>query len=432
MEDLTLRIDTLAYGGEAVARAEDGRAVFVTGGCPGDVVRARVLADKGRFLRAEVAEVLEPSPDRVAAPCPYFGRCGGCRWQHVAYRVQREAKRAAVADALRRLGHLETEVAETVPSGRPYHYRNRIELHPTLAEGRFKLGYVAADGSGVLPVDLCLLQPKALLKAPKALAGALAYLSKGTDLGVVRVGLKAAVNRRDVEVVLWTVPGPFPRGTVAKVLKDALASASVSRVLTRDVAARDVAGVEALAGKGRWRERLGGRTYGVSAPSFFQVNTGAAERLAELVMEAAEVDGSDRVLDLYAGVGTFTLPLAEVAGQVVAVESQGYAVRDLRRNLEDAMLDADVAPGDAAHVLPELGTFDVAVVDPPRAGLRPDALEALLGTRPRRVVYVSCDPATLARDARALSDAGFTLTGVTPVDLFPQTYHVETVARFER
>jgi 23S rRNA (uracil1939-C5)-methyltransferase len=170
----------------------------------------------------------------------------------------------------------------------------------------------------------------------------------------------------------------------------------------------------------------------ISAPSFFQVNTRAAESLVSLALAELGADGSDRVLDLFAGAGTFTLPLAEKAGEVVAVESASSAVRDLRRNLEDEELWADVIGGDAGRELPAIGHVDLALVDPPRSGLHAETVDALVRTTARRIAYVSCDPATLARDAAALAGHGYSLSRATPIDLFPQTYHVETLALFER
>jgi 23S rRNA (uracil1939-C5)-methyltransferase len=170
----------------------------------------------------------------------------------------------------------------------------------------------------------------------------------------------------------------------------------------------------------------------VSAPSFFQSNTVGAAGLVSLVLDRLQADGSDRVLDLFAGVGTFTLPLAAIAGAVVAIEGAGSSIRDLRVNLESAGLDAEVMPGDAARALAEAGHFDLAVVDPPRSGMTPQALKALVDTKARRICYVSCDTATLARDVKSLAEAGFRLTSATPVDLFPQTWHVETLAVLER
>lgn len=435
MEDqLTLRIESLAQGGDGVGHTADGVTVFVRYACPGDVVRARVLDVHDRFLHAIAEEVVEASPQRVPPPCPYFGECGGCQWQHVNGDTQRAAKQRIVSDALGRIGKMQAAVGETVASPLAYGYRNRVELHVGPVAGRTALGYSALGSDRLVPVDLCLLLPKRQQKVPKALGGALRFLARDQRASqVLRIGYRTAVHGGDVAVDVWTPPGPFPRQMAAKVLADAGGASSVSRVLQRqEPRRRDVAGVEVLAGSGTWREGLGEFSYEVSPTSFFQVNTRLAEAMADLVLERLDPAEDDRVLDLYAGVGTFTLPLAATGADVVAVEGAGSAVRDLRRNLEANGLWADVAPGDAARALAELGAFELAVVDPPRSGMRPDALRALVETGARRIVYVSCDPATLARDARALADAGYSLGEVTPFELFPQTYHTECVAVFDR
>jgi len=428
-------IQSLAYGGDSVGRLADGRTAFVEGGCPGDLAAIEITEDRGRFVRARLVEVIEPSPDRVTAPCPYFGVCGGCTWQHVSYAAQISAKRQAVVDALARIGSVadaETLVAQTAASRSEYGYRNKIELVPDPASTRPLLGYHRASSSEVVPVDECLLLPKKLRKAPRALGGALRYIAGESDLGLIRVGVRAASHTKDVEVALWTAPGPLPRAVAARTLGQALPVSSVVRVLSKDPAKRrSAASVEVLSGRGHWRERLGGVQFAVSAPSFFQVNTAMAERLVETALAALVPDGSDRVLDLYAGVGTFTVPLAQAAGDVVAVEAAGSAVRDLRRNLQINEVWAEVVGGDAAREIADLGHFDIAVVDPPRTGLPQEVISALSEARPRTLAYVSCDPTTLARDAKLLSDAGLRLISATPVDLFPQTYHVETVAIFE-
>ncbi|NTU71665.1 MAG: 23S rRNA (uracil(1939)-C(5))-methyltransferase RlmD, partial [Coriobacteriia bacterium] len=420
----SLTIESLAYGGDGVAHLEDGRTAFVAGTVPGDVVDFELLEDHPRFVKGRAAEVLTASPDRITAPCPYFGVCGGCTWQHVSYAAQLTAKRRAVLDALTRIGHIEGAealVAQTVPSAAEYGYRNKVELVVDTTSGRPRLGFHRAASDEVVPVDECLLLPKALRKAPKALGGALRYVSGEQDFGLTRVAVRVATHTRDVEVALWGAPGPFPRKAVATTLGSALNTTSLVRVMTKGPAKeRRIAGVEVLSGKGMWRERLGGATMSISAPSFFQVNTKGAETLVSLVAAGLEVDGSDRVLDLYAGAGTFTLPLAELAGEVVAVEAAGSAVRDLRRNLENAEVWADVIGGDAARELPSIGHIDAAVVDPPRSGLHPSAAAALAATGARTIAYVSCDPSTLARDAVALIERGYALTLATPVDLFPQ------------
>jgi len=430
-----LHIDGLAHGGAAVARAEDGRVVFVAGGCPGDVVDARVTAEHDRYLEAEIAQIVTPSAERRTPPCPYFGRCGGCQWQHISYATQAEAKRTQLIDSLARIGKItDVEVGATVLGASPYGYRNRLELRAgTDPAGRLTLGMTAARSDEIVPIDACLLLPERSKSLPKAVGGALRYLANRAPFDLERVALRVGINTKDLEIDLWGPPGAMQRHAVARTLNDAVRPTCITRVLVKeDARKRADLKVEVLAGRGHWREKLCGIEYRVSAPSFFQGNTKGAEALVGMVMEALDADGTDRVLDLYSGVGTFTLPLSEVAGEVVAIEGTGSAVRDLRANLEDAGLPADVLPGDAARALEEAGHFDLAVVDPPRAGMSPEALRGLIDTGARKICYVSCDTATLARDARSLTDAGFRLTSATPVDLFPQTWHVETVAVFER
>jgi len=430
-----LHLDGLAHGGSAVGRTEDGRVVFVKAGCPGDVVDVEVTADHGRYLEASITRVVTPSPERRTPPCPYFGRCGGCQWQHISYSAQAEAKRVQVADSLSRIGKIDdVEVGETVSGPSPYGYRNRLELRVAKRpDGSPLIGMTVAGSDEIVPIDTCLLLPERARKAPRAITGALRYLGGRSLLAIDRVAIRVASRTRDLEVDLWGPPGAFPRHAVAKTLGDAVKTTCVTRVLVKgDAKERADLKVEVLSGRGFWHERLGAYDYKVSAPSFFQVNTVLAETLVAMVLERLEADGSDRVLDLYAGSGTFTLPLAEIAGEVVAIEGAGSAVRDLRANLESAGLWADVMPGDAARALAEAGHFDLAVVDPPRAGMTAPVLQALVATGARRICYVSCDAATLARDARALTDAGYRLTSATPIDLFPQTWHVETVAVFER
>lgn len=431
-----LHIESLAYGGDSIAHLDDGRTAFVSGGCPGDTVEATIISDQGRFVRATTSEVLESSQDRVAPPCPYFGVCGGCQWQHVAYPLQLSSKRQSVVDALVRIGHVANAdelVGPTIASPEEYGYRNKVELVIDSSSGRPRLGFHQAGSDRIVAVDSCLLLPKAYVKAPKALSGALRYVAGEQDLGLSRLGLRVASHTRDVEVALWTAPGAFPRRIAATTLGTAVRSTSIVRVLVKGTTkARKVAGVEVLSGSGHWKERLLGTTMAISAPSFFQVNTKAAEKLVQTTLDGLAADGSDRVLDLYAGAGTFTLPLAEIAGETVAVESASSAVKDLRRNLENVGVWADVIGGDATRELATIGHIDAVVVDPPRAGLMPEAIDGLVGTGASRIAYVSCDPATLARDTKSLTEKGYRLIAATPVDLFPQTYHVETVAIFNR
>ncbi len=431
---MTLQVDVegLAHGGAAIAHLPDGRVAFVHGGCPGDIAHIEITAEHARHVDARVVDLVKPSPDRVDAPCPYFGTCGGCQWQHVAYDLQQTAKRASVVAALSRIGGVDAEslVDATLVSERQYGYRNKIELLGQWCSDGLHLGYAQAGTGDLVQVDSCLLLPRAQQKAPKALRGALRYLSGDNDLGIERVGLRIATNTRDVEVALWTAPDRFPRAFAAATVADTVKANSLVRVLVKS-GTRGVSNVEVLKGKGAWRERLAGHAMLVSAPSFFQVNTSTAELLVRYAVEQIDPDSCGRVLDLYAGVGTFSIPLAERAEQTVAVESSRFALRDLERNAEQAQVPLDIVPGDAARALVELGTFDRVLVDPPRAGLDKSMLSSLAATRAGRIVYVSCDPATLARDVKGLGEHGYRLVRAQPVDLFPQTYHVETVATLD-
>lgn len=434
-----LAVERMAYGADAIAHTKDGKTVFVSGGVPGDVVTARVTSDGNSFCNAVVETVVEPSPNRVTPSCPYAGICGGCPWSALSRDAQLEAKRASVVDALVRIGHLDaSRVDELVgPCEAPseaWGYRNKIELSVTRQQGRTVIGLNDRGGSRVIKVDSCPLLAKRSAKLVKAVSGALTYLSGSHQLGVERVGVRAACNTRDVEIALWTSPGAFPRAQVAKVLADATKASSIVRVLLKGPQkARKVTGVERLSGKGYWEERVREERMALSAPSFFQVNTKGAERLIELVCSQLHVSEDDEAMDLYCGAGTFTIPLARQAGFVSAVESYGPAVRDLRRNLDRAQLaNVDAVGGDAGREFPDTDA-DVIVVDPPRAGLAQDVIAQLSDQPARAIAYVSCDPATLARDLARFEQLGtYAPTSVTPVDLFPQTFHVETVCLLAR
>lgn len=431
---LTVTVERMAYGADAIAHTPEGKTLFVAGGVPGDVVEATLVSEGRSFSRAEVTSIIEASPLRVTSQCPFASVCGGCPWAPLAREEQLKAKRANVVDALTRIGHFSSERAEELvaPCEAPsegWGYRNKVELAFTRKAGRALVGMHDRSGSSVIKVDTCPLLDKNHAKLVKAVSGALTYLAGSQELGIQRVGIRASRRTRDVEVALWTSTGAFPRAQVAKVLGNAAKLTSVVRVMSKGPQkARKVAGVERLAGKGNWEELLGTERMAVSAPSFFQVNTQGAQRLVELILDGLQVDENDEAMDLYCGAGTFTLPLARQAGFVSAVESYGPAVRDLRRNLERTGLsNVDAVGGDAGREFPDTDA-DVIVVDPPRAGLSESVVSQLCEQPARAIAYVSCDPATLARDLERFERSGvFAPVRISPVDLFPQSFHVECV-----
>jgi len=433
MDSTRVIIESLAQGGDGVAHLPDGRAVFVGGSCPGDEASIVLTEEHPRWARATISDLIAPSPDRVAPPCPYFGTCGGCQWQHVAYPRQLAAKRQTLIDTLTRIGGLpEPPVADIFASPAEYGYRNKVELTPTTANGKFALGFVHAGTNQVVPVQSCMLLPGRAAGLPKALSGALRFLASRGAADILRAAIRVA-GSGEVAIDIWTPGGAFPRTAASRVIAEATGAKTITRtILKGELARHDISQVEVLAGPGAWRERLDRDNYIVSAPSFFQVNSRAAALLRAEALRALEPDGTMRVADLYAGVGTFTLPLCRAAGAVVAAESSRFALADLRTNLKSAGLDADVVPGDAAYAIPDLGHLDAAIIDPPRSGLSDRAMTALTVARIPRIVYVSCDPATLARDTQRLAVAGYTASLFAPFDLFPQTYHLETLAVFNR
>lgn len=443
----TITIERMGYGAEAVGRLENGKAVFVEGGAPGDTATVEIVEDKPTFARARIARLDEASPLRAKPRCASGEVCGGCPWQHLSYDAQLDAKRANVTAALERTAKLDRERAEglvrpCLPSKRQWGYRNKLELGARMDEhGTFQLGFHREGTHDIASPGVCPLAHDAIAKAPKALRGALRFAQGSSDLGIFRVGVRHSLRTGDLEVALWTTPGAFPRGHIAKTVKSAVKATSIVRVMADPGKARKIKGVETLDGKGCWEERLGSARYLASAPSFFQVNTAQAEKLVACVIEGLGgrmgedgPEGLDGLLvaDLYAGGGTFSVPLAQAGAEVLAVEAAGSSVRDLRRNADMNAVDVEVIGGDAARELPELGDLDALAVDPPRAGLADGVVESIAAAGPERVAYVSCNPATWARDVARFEHEGYRLTVVQPVDLFPQTYHVEVASIFEK
>ena len=433
----TVTIERMAYSADAVAHLEDGKTVFVPGAAPGDTLEIELVESKKTFARGKIARIVEASPDRVAPASAIDQACGTAPWQHLSYDAQLRAKRNNIVGALVHTAHIAPERAEELvdacaPSKRTWGYRNKLELGCGRDEaGRFVLGFHREGSNELLPADSSRLAHKQIEKAPKALRGAIRYAQGDTDLGIFRIGVRHSLATGDLEVAIWTKPGAFPRQLFAKTLSSAFKTSGIIRVLADPGKARKIKGVEVLDGRGRWRERIGDVDFATQAPSFFQVNTAQAGRLVDTVLaNLGELDGA-YVADLYAGGGTFSVPLALAGADVVAVESAGSSVRDLRHNADANGVDIEIVGGDAARELPELGELDALVVDPPRAGLAESVIGDIANAHPARLAYVSCDPATWARDVARLERSGYRLMAAKPVDMFPQTYHVEIASFFQ-
>lgn len=380
---LTLRCEGMVFGGACLARIPDGPIAFVAYAAPGELVEATVERVHKDFVEAVAARVVEPSPDRVEAPCPLFGECGGCQLQHIAYPAQLAAKEAVVREQLRRIGRLdESAVRPIVGAKDPWGYRNHVRFSTGRKYG--DVGFVSRRGRGLLRVDECPISDPWVNGILPRLQG------KGAGLHQVQV-------RHSDETGSFLINPPVP-------------------------------GLGIECGQKTYREELGGKCFTVSASAFFQVNHAQAEEMVRLVGQALPQRGR-LLVDAFAGVGTFAVIFADRFQRVLAIEESHSAARDMAANVAQSP-NVDVRAGKVEDVLPLLDAApDAILLDPPRPGCAPAVLDAIAKFRPAVVVYVSCNPSTLARDLRVLVDSGYQLDSVTPLDMFPQTGHIECVSR---
>jgi 23S rRNA (uracil1939-C5)-methyltransferase len=468
-DELELTIDSLAFGGEGVARLGDGGyVVFVAGAIPGDRVRAVVHKRKRSYAHARAIEVLEPSPERIAPRADH----PGVPWQVLPYERQLGIKRAQVDDALRRIGRLDGfELERIVPAVQPWRYRNKLEYSfGADAEGGLVCGFHApAGGNSVVPIEDCLLaSERGNLAREVALRWCRAQELTAWDRGggprrsahgdadavrKLRTGpgpdgrarlrnLVVREGRRTekLQIRIVTTDGELDAGALALALSEALGE-RLSGVLwtrSRSLAETTAGGdTELVWGELELPERLGELDLRISPEAFFQTNTEMAELLYEVVVEYSALEGWERVYDLYSGIGTIALTLAPRAGELWGIELVEEAVADaLAAARRNEIPGVQFFAGDTRLALPELveraGRPDVLVVDPPRAGLSQKVVRRIVEASPKRIVYVSCNPTTLAPNAAQLVAAGWVLRKVRPVDMFPQTHHIECVALLER
>ncbi len=431
-ETLDLKVDGLAQGGRGVAR-HDGYVVFVAGALPGDRVRARIDRSRRAFGEATVVELLDPSPERIPEVCTHGGEtCPGAPWQALPYERQLAEKQRLLDEALRRLGRLDDfEVEPIVAAVERWGYRNKLEYSFGEADGELALGFHRRGSwSEIVDAAGCRLASE---RADAARANVVEWASRhGVEPYDPRTGSGALRNlvvrdgRRtgQVQTRLVTAPVEIPRPPT-----------DLHTIVEGPGSGTD--GPTGATGEEYLRERLGGIEVEVSATAFLQTNTEMADLLYATVGEFAALSGRERVFDLYCGVGTIGLALAGRAGEVWGVESVPEAVADAERNAErNEIENARFRTADARlgirPLIEEAGRPDLVVVDPPRAGLSKKIVRRVIECEARRIVYVSCNPTTLAPNAAQLTEAGYRLRRVRPVDMFPQTPHIECVAELER
>jgi 23S rRNA (uracil1939-C5)-methyltransferase len=382
-ELIGLKLDAMGWMGDTLAE-HDGEKLFVFGGIPGEEVTVEVLSRRRNRVAAKVTEVAERSPERIDPACPYFGMCTGCQWLHIRYEYQLELKYRKVREALETIGEMpDAPISDAIPSPDILGYRNHARF--TIRRDG-SLGFVNKDTRRFLRIDECLLMHSGINQILSQLQG---RCGETTQLSI----------RYGVNTGEWLIQPTMK---------------------SEDIPLES--------GRQHYVEALNGKRFRVAASAFFQVNTMQAEKMAELIRARLDLKGDELVVDAYAGVGTFAVLLAPFAGRVIAIEESASANEDARINVA-GLPNVELLEAKTETVLGSLPQApDILILDPPRVGCRPEALEALKSRPPKRIVYVSCDPRALARDLKILCEGPFVLEEILPVDLFPQTHHIECLA----
>ncbi len=409
---MQVRIEKLTFGGAGIGRV-GGKAIFIRGGIPGEVLEVKITKEKGRYAEAGIEEILRPSSERTLPPCPVFGRCGGCQWQHIAYPSQLRYKEVILKETLERIGGLKgVEIEPIVPSPKEYGYRNRVTLSTWGQKGKRYVGYHEGKSRGRVAIEGCPISSRpidrAIFRLAKSLIGAPRYPLKrihiASDDGTAYVDL----------VPVWKKGSKW-----------------LSSI-------RNHLGEEILISGGKEEfefNLLGLRFY--SAPSvFIQANKEVNELLVQTVGEWANLRGHERVLDLYCGIGNFSLHVAKNARDVVGVDVNARSVSLANKSAEansitNAVFDASPSELFIEEAVGRGDKFDLIILDPPREGAK-GVLKGISKLSPERIIYVSCDPPTLARDLKILTELGYRTLKIRPFDMFPQTYHIESVALVSR
>lgn len=450
---LELEIEKMAAGGLGIARL-NGYVIFVKGGVPGDKLKARVYRKKKDYSEAKVTEVISPSENRTEAQCQYHDYCGGCQWQHIRYDAQLTYKREIVKEALIKIGKLDNiPVRDTLPSPEIFAYRNKMEftfsnrpwLMPSqLEKGEkrpaFSLGlHIPGSFNRVIDIESCLLQPD---KGNRILDIVREYVKK-TEIPVydmkVHEGFWRFLTLRNSRAfgdwmvnIITAEDAPQVITPLAQEIYDKINGIrTVVNNINKKKAAVAFGDKELVVmGEGIIEDMIGDFRFRISANSFFQTNPKSAENLYKKVKEYAELSGKEQILDLYSGTGTIPVFLSRDASQIIGIEINRDAVMDAKKNCKINQVDnCRFITGDIKEIIPELRLRpDIIIIDPPRPGMHKNATKKVLQMRAKRIVYVSCNPATMARDLSYLSK-GYEIKEVQPVDMFPHTHHIEAVAR---
>lgn len=443
-DNFILDIKRLGINGEGIG-FYNRKAIFVENAIPGEGHNVEIVKEQEKMAFAKTIEIKHPSPSRVTPSCPYYEQCGGCNVSHIAYEKMLEFKKEAVVEAISRYTHLNPrsfEIRSTVPSDEIFHYRNRSQLQVVTVDGHLEVAMLKPNSNMVVPIKDCLVQTQKineLNKAILALSEQLeisSYISKFSR-GILRYIL-IRVNEFD-EALVCLVCGE-KSSKIKELARKVIQLEGVKGVYESINSSKKEIGFIGtnpvlLEGNPFIIEKLGKISYQLYPDTFFQLNTKQAHKMLELVLKACKLSRKERVLDAYSGVGAIGLYLSHMAKEVVGIEYNSAAVEAANENAKlNHILNAKFLQGDAAQLLPKLldeASFDVVVVDPPRTGLEDSFIQTLLNAKIKRIIYVSCNPATLAKDLEKLSIV-YQVNSITPLDMFPQTALTESITTLVR
>lgn len=441
----TVYIEDLTHDGNGVAKI-DGYPLFIQGALPGETAEIHVMKTLKNYGFAKVVNILEKSPDRVEAPCVYFSQCGGCQLQHLSYEGQLKWKQNMVANVMKRLGKIDAPVLPVKGMEEPWHYRNKSQIpFAQNEESQIVAGFYKTKSHSIVDMERCLIQTgeadvvMADLKRELEILGVRPYDEKSHQGMLRHVVVRKGRATGEVMVVLVTKSKKFPQASAAIEKIRALIPNVTSIVQNVNGEKTNVIfgnDTFTLWGKDTIEDTIGNVRFEISARSFYQVNPVQTEVLYKQALDYAQLTGNERVIDAYCGIGSISLFLAQKAGHVMGVEIVEQAIEDAKHNAAlNGFTNTYFEAGPAEEVIPrwykEGKEADVLVVDPPRKGCDEALLNTIIEQKPKRVVYVSCNPATLARDLRILEDGGYKTKEVQPVDMFPHTTHCEAVAWLE-
>ena len=440
-----IKIDDMGHSGEGVGKIE-GFTVFVEGGLPEDVLKIKIIQVKKTYAIGKLMEVISPAPGRISAPCPIAHRCGGCQIMHMDYGVQLKTKQRRVEETIRRIGKLDTVIHPTLGMENPYEYRNKAQFPVGMMEGKAILGFYEKGSHQIVDTPYCHIQHPINVDIVNVLKdyiikyGVSVYDEK-SGKGLIRhLVTKVGYTTGEVMVVLITNGRNLPhQQELIELLKNNVQGIksiiqNVNERNTNVIFGRETI---TLYGSDKIVDYIGDLKFNISAQSFFQVNPTQTKVLYEKALEYADLKGEETVFDIYCGIGTISLFLAQKAKKVYGVEVVEEAIKDAKENAAlNSLTNTEFYVGEAEVVVPKLYDkgirAEVVVVDPPRKGCETIVLDTIANMNPDRIVYVSCNPATLARDLAYLEEKGYRTVEVQPVDMFPHTAHVETVVLMSR